>query len=58
MQEGAEHSHSSDVTSVGIDADGNLSFAKAQRWLSKLLQVGRHAPRCMPPPGCIVYPLS
>ncbi|EFN57972.1 hypothetical protein CHLNCDRAFT_142112 [Chlorella variabilis] len=38
LDEGAEHSHSSDVTSVGIDADGNLSFAKAQRWLSKLLQ--------------------
>ncbi|KAI3428122.1 hypothetical protein D9Q98_006505 [Chlorella vulgaris] len=34
----AEHTHSSDVTSVGIEAEGNLDFSKAQRWLSTLLR--------------------
>lgn len=39
-QEGAEHSHSSGVTSVGIEAEGALSFPRVQQWLSTLLQVG------------------
>lgn len=41
MQEGAEHSHSSSVTSVGIEAEGELCFPKVQAWLGNLLRV-RH----------------
>lgn len=38
LDEGAEHVHSSDVTSVGIQAEGELDFDKMQTWLGKLLQ--------------------
>lgn len=41
VQEGAEHSHDSNVTSVGIEAEGELSYPKVQGWLSNLLRVGR-----------------
>ena len=40
LQPDAEHTHSSDVTSVGIKAEGQLDFPKVQEWLSTLLQVG------------------
>jgi hypothetical protein len=40
LQEGAKHTHSSDVTSVGIEAEGQLVYPKVQSWLNKLLQVG------------------
>lgn len=39
LQEGAEHSHSSNVTSVGIEAEGELDFKKVQAWLGTLLRV-------------------
>lgn len=38
LDEGAEHSHSSSVTSVGIEAEGELDFKKVQAWLSTLLR--------------------
>lgn len=47
-QPDAEHTHSSDVTSVGIEAEGNLDFSKAQRWLSTLLRVRAAAWSCHP----------
>jgi G3E family GTPase len=38
LDEGAEHSHSSSVTSVGIEAEGELDFKKVQAWLGTLLR--------------------
>ncbi|KAL4443598.1 hypothetical protein ABPG75_011335 [Micractinium tetrahymenae] len=38
LDEGAEHTHSPDVTSVGIEAEGELDFAKVQRWLGALMR--------------------
>lgn len=38
VQDG-EHSHDSSVTSVGIDAAGELDFGKLNTWLGNLLRV-------------------